>query len=129
MTNQRSSDGPTRGAGFWLAAIVAAIVAVFGAVLLAGGIWLIVLGGSWYYALAGAGLLATAGLLARRSPAGVGLYGAIWLATLGWAYWEVGLDRWAQLPRVAGPTVLLVILLLCLPALGRRHQHAMELSR
>lgn len=73
---------------------------LFGVVLVAGGVWLIVLGGSWYYALAGGGLLATAALLYRRDPRALWLYAAVFLATLAWALWESGLDWWPLAARL-----------------------------
>ena len=36
------------------------------------------------------------------------------------AWWEVGSDWWAQVPRMVAPTLILVLVLLCIPAL-RRH--------
>lgn len=95
---------------------------LFGLVLLAGGIWLIALGGSWYYAIAGIGLVATGVLLNRHSMAALWVYLLTWLGTLGWAYWEVGFDWWAQMPRLVAPTLILVLILLCVPVLARgRH--------
>ncbi|WP_075220604.1 glucose dehydrogenase [Acuticoccus yangtzensis] len=104
----------------WATTLIAIVVALLGLPLLGLGAWLIVLGGSWYYALAGLGLVIVAALLARRSMAAIWLYLLVWLATLGWAYWEVGLDYWAQVPRVVAPTILLVILLLFTPLLSGR---------
>ena len=111
-------DGPPRA--HWATTTLAVVFILLGLPLLGLGAWLIVLGGSWYYALAGLGLIVVAVLLARRSLAAFWLYLLVWLATLGWAYWEVGLDWWAQVPRVVAPTVLLVVLLLFLPLLGSR---------
>lgn len=48
--------------GSVLKTITVIIAAVFGLVLLIGGIWLAVLGGSWYYIIAGLFFLATAAL-------------------------------------------------------------------
>lgn len=119
-TSTWTRAGTPRSGGWRVAAIVLAIVlAVFGLALLVGGVWLIALGGSWYYALAGAGLLVTAWLLAQQRRAALPLYVVIWIATIIWAFWEVGLDVWAQVPRLVAPTVVLVLILLVLPALGR----------
>lgn len=93
---------------------------LLGLVLLAGGVWLIALGGSWYYGLAGLGLVLVGILLFQRSFAAVWLYLAVWLGTVVWAFWEVGTDWWAQMPRLVGPTLILVLVLLCIPALRRR---------
>ncbi|MCR5876232.1 PQQ-binding-like beta-propeller repeat protein [Phenylobacterium sp. J426] len=75
------------------------------------------LGGSAYYVLAGLGLLASGVLLMRRRLLGVWLYVAVYILTLAWAAWEVGLDGWGLVPWVVAPGVLLVALAFCVPAL------------
>ncbi|EIE50037.1 hypothetical protein [Salipiger aestuarii] len=95
------------------------ICVLFGLVICVGGIWLIALGGSWYYGIAGAGLIATGILLNHGSTTALWLYLLIWAGTLVWAWWEVGADWWAQVPRMVAPTVILVLLLLCLPNISR----------
>ncbi|NDV00338.1 glucose dehydrogenase [Pseudoroseicyclus sp. CLL3-39] len=100
------------------------ITIIFGIVLLAGGVWLIALGGSWYYAIAGLGLLATGVLLNMQNMAALWLYLVIWLGTLVWAWWEVGDEWWAQVPRMVAPTVLLIFILFAIPVLRRRRGHA-----
>lgn len=104
----------------WAIKALGWICILIGSVILAGGIWLIVLGGSWYYAPAGLGLILTGVLLNRGSIAAVWIYGVVWVATLIWAWWEVGSDWWAEVPRMVAPTVILLLLLLCIPALSRR---------
>jgi quinoprotein glucose dehydrogenase len=92
---------------------------VLGFPLTVGGVWLIFLGGSWYYALAGAVFAVAGVLLVRRRMAGVWLYLAAYVATLAWSLWEKGLSGWPLVPRLLAPTVLLVLVLLCVPALRR----------
>lgn len=92
--------------------ITAALFILFGLLMLGAGGWLAALGGSWYYALAGTGLAASGGLLWRGRRLGVRMYGALWLLTVIWAFWEVGLDVWGLLPRVLVPTLLGLYLLL-----------------
>lgn len=115
------------GAGYWFTVAVGLVLALLGLVIGAGGVWLAVLGGSWYYVLAGIGLVISGVLLMRQSLSGVSAYLVTWVGTVIWAFWEVGLDWWAQVPRLVAPTVLLVLVLLCLPALfgrdRRRHRH------
>lgn len=96
------------------------LLAVLGLVLTAGGIWLIMLGGSWYYGLAGLGLLICALLLLQHRAEGVLLYFWIFVATVGWALWEKGLNGWAQVPRLLGPAILMVLVLFALPILQRQ---------
>lgn len=104
----------------WAVLILAWVCFLFGALLGAGGIWLITLGGSWYYALAGVGLIVTSVLLRAHRLSALWMYFLIWLATVIWAFWEVGTEWWAHVPRLVAPTVVLVAILLCTPALKRR---------
>ncbi|SCW80355.1 quinoprotein glucose dehydrogenase [Sphingobium faniae] len=80
--------------------VVAGLLVVTGLAFAIPGIWLIGVGGSVYYAAAGI-LMAAAGVAfwGRRSLA-YGLVLLLVLATMAWAYWEVGLDGWALLPRM-----------------------------
>ncbi|MCQ0970475.1 glucose dehydrogenase [Paracoccus sp. TK19116] len=96
----------------WPILAVAVFCIVLAVPLIAGGVWLIALGGSWYYALAGLGLLITGFLLFRGSETALWVYLATWLGTLIWAWWEVGADWWAQLPRMLAPTLILLFVLL-----------------
>ena len=99
----------------WAARILGVVLAPIGLVLLIGGVWLAVLGGSVYYLLAGLGLLASGYLLFRGNPNGAYLYLAVFALTLVWALWEVGLNPWALVPRVIGPAILAILVLLVLP--------------
>ncbi|WP_219856298.1 glucose/quinate/shikimate family membrane-bound PQQ-dependent dehydrogenase [Pseudomonas japonica] len=76
------------------------IAALFGLVLLIGGVWLATLGGSLYYLVAGVVLLVIAGMLGRRSTAGIWLYALLMIATVIWGLWEAGTDFWALVPRL-----------------------------
>ncbi|ETX11194.1 glucose dehydrogenase [Roseivivax halodurans JCM 10272] len=111
---------PKRKAGAWAVKAVAVVLAFIGIVLLGGGVYLILLGGSWYYAVAGALLLASGVFLFRMDRTGVLIYAVTWAITLAWTVWEIQFDWWAWVPRMVAPTVLLVLVLLCLPALGAR---------
>jgi quinoprotein glucose dehydrogenase len=64
------------------------------------GGWLLLLGGSPYYLVAGVLIVVCAILVLRRSPFAVTLYWLIFLGTLLWSLWEVGLDGWALMPRL-----------------------------
>lgn len=89
-----------------------AILAGIGLTLAAGGVMLTLEGGSLYYLAAGLATLATAVALVRRSGAAAVIYGALLAGTLAWSLWEVGLDGWALAPRLLGPAVLGLLLLL-----------------
>jgi len=92
--------------------ILGVVMLLIGLTLALGGGWLIVLGGSWYYLIAGVGVMLSGWLLIRHHPAALLLYAVVLLGTLLWALWEVGLDWWQLVPRVAFPCVLGVLLLL-----------------
>ncbi len=109
-----------QGFTYWALKIFALIVALFGLALAAGGLWLITLGGSWYYLLAGAGMLASGVLLFLQRLSGVWLYWLVFIGTLIWALWEVGLDPWALLPRVLALALIALLSLAFVPWL-RRH--------
>jgi quinoprotein glucose dehydrogenase len=111
---------PHRGFGFWAAMVIGVLILVFGLPIFGGGVWLATLGGSWYYIFAGLGLLLTAFFLFRRSMLAVWVYLATFIGTLAWALWEVGLDAWAQIPRLVAPAVVLILVLALIPVLRGR---------
>jgi quinoprotein glucose dehydrogenase len=122
LLNERHDVAP---AGAFLTRAVGAVLALIGLVLLIGGVWLVAAGGSPYYLIAGLGLLVSGGLLLLLRPVGIWIYAAVWIATIVWAIWEVGLRGWGLVPRLVGPTVLMALVLaigpvLILPARGRR---------
>lgn len=114
MAGTRTS---TSSRGSWWPVTVAALLVLFGVPIFAGGMWLIGLGGSWYYLLAGLGLLVTAYYLFRRDSKAIWVYIVTFVGTLAWAFWEVGLNGWAQVPRLVAPTVVLLLVLSTLPKL------------
>ena len=101
-----------------MAWIFTVILAAVGLTLAAGGIVLIGEGGSLYYLLAGLATLATALALARRSARAAPIFGALLAGTLVWSLWEVGLEGWELAPRLLGPALLGMLLLLA--PVGRR---------
>src|SRR5690606_14732015 len=101
----------------WAVFALGALLLFIGLVLFIGGVWLAVVGGSWYYLLAGAGLIVASWPLMMRRPAGAWIYIAVFLFTLLWALWEVGLNGWALVPRLVGPLVLLLLVILSFPVL------------
>ena len=82
------------------------VVGVIGALLAAGGLWLVALGGSFYYLITGVVLVGCGVLLARRRVEALWLYAVLLAASVVWALWEVGLDWW---PLAARLDVLAVI--------------------
>ncbi|MDO0789699.1 glucose/quinate/shikimate family membrane-bound PQQ-dependent dehydrogenase [Xanthomonas campestris pv. campestris] len=89
----------------------AVVLAVLGAALAYEGGRLVAVGGSWYYVLAGIAVLGAGVLLALGKRAGLWLFGATLAATIVWALWEVGLDGWGLIPRLAWISVLGLVLL------------------
>jgi len=87
--------------------IFAGILALFGAVLVGGGAWLLGLGGSPYYVVMGTAVLVSAVLLWRGNAVGSAIFQLAVVATLLWAIWEAGFDIWAIAPRVALPLLLM----------------------
>ncbi|CAN7369757.1 membrane-bound PQQ-dependent dehydrogenase, glucose/quinate/shikimate family [Brevundimonas sp. LjRoot202] len=101
--------------------ILAILLILIGLVLAIGGGWLLSLGGSFYYLLAGLGLIASGVLLFRLSLLGAWIYIGVFVLTVLWALWEVGLNGWALVPRVIAPAVLLAFVIASFPVLdGRR---------
>ena len=111
-------DEPRRWS--WAAAIVGIVIGLIGLVLAIGGAWLAVLGGSLYYLITGVLMVVSGVLLVRGERRGAWLYLAIVVASAAWAWWEVGANPWAQVPRVIAPVVLAVAVILALPTLTRR---------
>jgi quinate dehydrogenase (quinone) len=108
--------------GVWPLVLFGLVLMIIGLPLLYGGVQLIGLGGSWYYALAGAGIIVSGFLYALRRREGFWLCILIFLATIAWAFWEVGLNFWPLVPRLVAPAVLAVIALLLAPL--SRHRAA-----
>lgn len=75
------------------------VISLFGLVLGAGGLWLVLLGGSFYYLATSLLLILTAVMLARRDERALWVYALLLFGTLAWALWEAGLDFWALVPR------------------------------
>lgn len=91
--------------------LLTATLVLIGAVLSAGGIWLILLRGSWYYLIVGIALLVTALVFRRRQAMALYLYAVIILGSLVWAIYEAGFDWWSLMPR-GGVIVLIGFLML-----------------
>ncbi|RZF60674.1 membrane-bound PQQ-dependent dehydrogenase, glucose/quinate/shikimate family [Sphingomonas populi] len=109
--------GPHPG---WTSRVVGAVVALIGLVLAIGGAWLGLLGGSLYYLLAGVAMVVAGVLMVRGRMLGGWLYLAIVVVTVPWAWWEVGANAWAQVPRIIAPVVLLVPVLLAMATMTIR---------
>ena len=100
--------------------ILGALILLFGVIFLGGGAELAALGGSWYYILCGIALTASGVLTIKGRLLGAWLFLLAWAGTLVWTIYEVGFDGWGWLPRLFGPPIILVLVLVSLPALRRR---------
>lgn len=96
----------------WLPRLLGVLLLLMGLALLAGGIKLSQLGGSLYYLIAGIGFALSGLLLLALRRNALGLYGLVLLGSTLWALWEVGLDWWQLVPRLALWFALGVVLLL-----------------
>jgi quinoprotein glucose dehydrogenase len=103
--------------GGWAVFVVGLLLTLFGLPLLLGGARLIVLGGSWYYLPAGIGFITSGILLMQRKRLGATVYGLVFVTSLIWSLWEVGLNGWGLMPRIFGLSLLLLLVLACLPVL------------
>ncbi|WP_456639671.1 membrane-bound PQQ-dependent dehydrogenase, glucose/quinate/shikimate family [Bradyrhizobium sp. USDA 10063] len=86
---------------------------------------MVALGGSFYYLPAGVALIASGYLLLRRRAEGAWLYLLLFLLTVIWAWWEVGNNAWALVPRTVGPALLLICVMALTPKL-RAFRYAFE---
>lgn len=102
----------------WSALVLGVVLVLFGVILTIGGAWLSILGGSLYYLITGVAMVVAGVMLVRGRVNGGWLYIAIVLLTILWAFWEVGLNSWALVPRVIAPIVLLIAVLLVMPTLS-----------
>ncbi|MFS8138438.1 MAG: membrane-bound PQQ-dependent dehydrogenase, glucose/quinate/shikimate family, partial [Thermomonas sp.] len=106
-----STDGASSPSRL-LPRLLGILLLIMGLALLAGGIKLSMLGGSLYYLLAGVGITLTGILLLATRRAALGLYALVLFASTVWALWEVGLDWWQLVPRLALLFALGIVMLL-----------------
>ena len=95
-----------------LPSLLGVVMLLMGLALLAGGVKLASLGGSLYYLLSGIGIALTGLLLLAGRRAALPLYALVLFASTLWSLWEVGLDWWQLVPRLALWFVLGLVLLL-----------------
>ena len=103
----------------WLPVLLGGVVALLGSILAGGGTYLASLGGSLYYVLVGAMLVAAGLLMIKGRIAGVYTYVGAFAFTAVWSFWEVGLSGWELIPRLVGPFVLLVLVILVAPTIDQ----------
>jgi quinoprotein glucose dehydrogenase len=101
----------------WAVFVLGLFFILFGLPMVIGGIWLIALGGSWYYLPAGIAFIVSGALLLLHRRLGATIYVALFVVTLLWSLFEVGLNGWALVPRIFGMSILLLLVLAALPVL------------
>ena len=106
-----STEGAFSRSRLW-PSLLGLLMLLMGLALLAGGIKLATLGGSLYYLIAGIGVIITGILLLTGRRAALGLYAVVLFATTVWSLYEIGLDWWQLVPRLALWFVLGLVLLL-----------------
>lgn len=95
-----------------LPSLLGLLFILMGLALLVGGIKLATTGGSLYYLIAGIGIVAVGILLLMGRAAALGLYALVLFVSNLWSLWEVGLDWWQLVPRLALWFALGIVLLL-----------------
>jgi quinate dehydrogenase (quinone) len=99
--------------------LLGAVIIAAGLFLAGGGSYLVSLGGSWYFLIAGIALLVSGILTILRRPAGPWIFWLIFVATIPWALWEVGLEFWPLVSRLFALAVATLLVTLSYPALLR----------
>ena len=85
---------------------LAVVIGLMSILLLFLGVQLTFSGGSPYFLVSGLTLAFCGLLLFKGDPRGAPLYGIFLIITYLWSFYEVGLDAWALMPRVAMFSVL-----------------------
>lgn len=106
MERQGENKVSDSNSGYPKPRFLAVVLGLCGLGLAPLGYQLIAAGGSFYYLIAALVLLLCCVLLFRGDQRGAQLYGGFLAFTYLWAFYEVGLDAWALMPRVAFFTVL-----------------------
>ncbi|GBQ13264.1 glycerol dehydrogenase [Swaminathania salitolerans] len=115
-----TSRSRPRRLGDWATLALALLIGLFGLIFVGGGGYLASLGGSLYYLICGIVLIASGGLMAMGRLLGGWLFLLAWAGTIVWTIYEVGFDWWGWLPRLFGPTLIAILVVLSLPVLRRQ---------
>ncbi|GBR53749.1 D-sorbitol dehydrogenase subunit SldB [Neokomagataea thailandica NBRC 106555] len=119
MSNMRWPSHPRD----WCAFVLGAIITLLGLPMVIMGADLIALGGSWYYTICGAVVVFSGIQIMLGRTIGATAYLLAWFGTAVWSLWEVGFDGWGLLPRLFGPSLIAILVLLIIPTLKRRNTH------
>ncbi|MPT48009.1 MAG: membrane-bound PQQ-dependent dehydrogenase, glucose/quinate/shikimate family [Sphingobium sp.] len=105
----------TKNRGRIILPLFGLLLIIIGLPLIWGGVKLVSLGGSYYYLDAGLALVVSGCLIALRRMIGAWLFGALFVGTVIWSFWESGLHFWPLVPRLSGPIFIALLLLLLVP--------------
>lgn len=94
------------------------VLALLGAGLVGGGVWLASLGGSWYYLLLGLAWIVAAWMMWRGQSRGAWLAIAATVLTVPWAIWEAGFAFWPLFTRLMAPIAVAGFAALFMPSLA-----------
>src|SRR5262245_39094347 len=117
------------GRAEWFVVILGGVIALIGIILALGGAQLIAVGGSWYYLFAGLALIVAGLAVAQRKLLGAWIHAGAFVVTMLLAFWEVDLNGWPLVPRVVGPLVLLLLVILSLTRTGREPRRSSSSPR
>lgn len=124
LSSTNSSQQPSAIGGIFVM-LVGLVIFLFGLYFIIEGAVLVSYGGSWYYVLEGVLFLTPGGLLMMmRRSLGCWLFLLGWLLTFPWTIYEVSFDWIGWLPRLLGPTMIAVLVFICLPILNGRKRSA-----
>ena len=93
--------------------LLGGLLGLVGLTLAIGGAYLVSLGGSAYYLIAGVALVVSGVLVARGRAAGAAVFALVFIGTLLWSLWEVGLAFWPLVPRI-GPFLVMALIMFAL---------------
>ena len=102
----------------WLALLGLAILAS-GLFFTGYGFQLVKLGGSSYFLIAGLLLLVSGVLVGLARPSGALVFGVMFVATVIWAFVDVGFDFWPLISRLMAFAVIAMIVAFSYPAMRR----------
>jgi len=108
----------------WILRVLGVVVALLGLGLVWGGVKLLSLGGSWFYLVAGIAMLAIGYFAFRKRGATLWIALALFVASVIWGVWEVGLDFWQLVPRTLTFLVIALATAVISPALVRKSGRA-----
>jgi quinate dehydrogenase (quinone) len=116
LSDNTKPPGPVARGWLFILGLVIILAGLFFTI---GGGKLAMLGGSPYFVLSGIALLLSGFLIARGKPSGALLFGLVFVLSVAWALWEVGLVYWPLNSRLLALGVGATVVALSYPLLRR----------